>query len=213
MKKIEEIEQLLPKAWEYVNQARANKNQLIHLEHEQKEQREKLKHIQHEMTTTEDALSVINSLMEKVANRHIEELENIVTQVLHTVFFDREYTFFIRVSDRGANKQAEMFLREVRDGEIIETSLRDGVGGGIQAVIGFVIQVFYIQQLQAKKVLFLDESFSQLSSLYVEALLTFLSVLCDQEGFRILFITHDERFMANATQILAVDSGRFSVVR
>lgn len=207
-----ELKSLIPKALGYVQQAKANEDRILELRSEIERLSKEMEQYQNSITSLDKVLSVVQELISSLASSHMQDLEGLVTNVLRTVFFDRDYTFRIIVSEHGSHKQAEFFLQETVGGEVIQSSIRDGVGGGIQAVIGFVMQVFYIHQTGAEKVLFLDESFSQISIQYVDALISFLSVLCEQEDFKILFVTHDERFMSSAKQMIEVDRGNVRIV-
>ena len=98
-----------------------------------------------------------------MSSEHIERVVNLLTYALQTVFFDKEYSVELLMGDKRNAKTAEFYLVENRDKQVVRTEFEDGIGGGIQVVVGFVLQVFYIEYFGLSPIMFLDESFSQLS--------------------------------------------------
>lgn len=194
---ISEYELLQIEALQFIQDARTHRMKVAEKEEELEENRQALEIIKHDVFLLEEATIAVQELMDHLSKDHIEKLANMVTIALNTVFINKQYRFEIEVSEHGNNKQAELWLHERKDGQDVVCSVYD-IGGGVQALIGFVFQVFYIQYLDVHHILLLDESFSQLSQHYIDGLFNFLRVLTDNYGFKVLFISHDERFMPYA---------------
>lgn len=203
-----QFDQLSPKILDYIHKGKNNENLMIDLQSKMSQMAQKVGDLNQKVALHTKALSVLNTLIQTLSTQHINRVQALVTQALQTIFHDRDYRFEIAVSDRGNNsKQAEMFLIEVKDGQVIKSPLRDGVGGGIQSVVGFVLQIFYIEHLGASKVLFLDESLSQVSVQYIEGVAQFIKVLCEQKDFRVVLISHDQRLIPYADKTIRVEKG------
>lgn len=151
--------------------------------------------------------SVIQKLNEILTEQHIESVSELVTYALRTIFYDRDYTFKIEVSDRGNRKKAEMFLLENTKDGLIQTLIPSGNGGGVQTVIGFVLQVYYIEYFSARKIILMDEALSQISIQYLDHFMLFLRTLIEEKGFSFLLITHDERLIPYADYVFSMQKG------
>lgn len=77
------------------------------------------------------------------------------------------------------------------------TDLASSEGGGLLAVISFVFGVYLLVKLGKRRILFMDEHFTQISSSYLPRFIEFLQVLCKDLGADILLVTHDQRIDAS----------------
>lgn len=203
----DEFESISPLILNYVQQGKILENKVVEIESKVNESTNLLLSYKERHLLLSKAQSVIQNLAEQLADNHIQRVQELVSYALQTVFYDRSYSFKIEVSDRGSAKQADLFLVEDINGDTLQSPLRDSVGGGVLAIIGFTLQVFYIQYLGATRTLFLDESFSQLSSRYIEGLITFIKVLCEENHFKVILISHDPRIIDFADKTLHVSMG------
>ena len=88
--------------------------------------------------------------------------------------------------------------------------MRDScVAGGILVVVGFLIQVFYVANLDLAKILFLDEALSNISTQYLPNFFSFVKELSVQIGLTVVLITHDTRFLEYADRIYKVANGTY----
>lgn len=160
----------------------------------------------------EEAYVNLKTLIERYSMKHVHEIEQIVTMGLQTIFYDRELSFTIKVSDQRNSKYAEFFLTETKDGTKIETPLKsDRVAGGILVVCGFILQVYFIQYFNKANLIVADECFSQLSSSYINGLFTFIERLKKKMNLIIVLVTHDERFVDFADKVFVAESGKFRI--
>ena len=114
------------------------------------------------------------------------------------------------MGDKRNAKTAEFYLVSEVNGETIKSSFNDSIGGGIMAVVGFLLQVYYLGYLNRAPILFCDESFSQVSERYIDTLVDFINELAKQKDFIIVLITHDVRLMGKSKTMYKVNQGKIT---
>ena len=157
----------------------------------------------------EEGLNLLKNLIQTMATEHINEVADFINEGLKTIFYDKEYKIEIEIEDKRNLKQANLYLIERNGEDILKSSLKDSVGGGVLVTIGFLLQVFYIQYHGLSPIIFLDEAFTQLSDKYIIYLKMFIEDLAKRLGFIFVLITHDERLMHNAAKTYEVEGGRY----
>lgn len=157
----------------------------------------------------EEGLNLLKNLIQTMATEHINEVADFINEGLKTIFYDKEYTIEIEIEDKRNLKQANLYLIEKNGDDILKSSLKDSVGGGVLVTIGFLLQVFYIQYHGLSPIIFLDEAFTQLSDKYIIYLKMFIEDLAKRLGFIFVLITHDERLMHNAAKTYEVEGGKY----
>lgn len=85
-------------------------------------------------------------------------------------------------------------------------------GGGIQVVVSIILRSYFIMAFDQRRFLVLDESLTNLSEEYVEGLFAFLRLLNTELGFRVLFVSHDPRFLPYADRVYRVAEGNMTLV-
>lgn len=138
----------------------------------------------------------------------IEEMEAFVNFVLAYVFYDESYHIRLDISNRY-NKSITFYV--INDKEELEMPLRKGNGKGVKAVVSFVLLTYYLIRMKSKY-LFLDESFVNISSDYVERFFDYVKQLCCQHNMCVVLITHDTRFPEFADKIYQVKQGTVTSV-
>lgn len=160
-------------------------------------------------TLQEEGLNLLKNLIQTMATEHINEVADFINEGLKTIFYDKEYKIEIEIEDKRNLKQANLYLIERNGEDILKSSLKDSVGGGVLVTIGFLLQVFYIQYHGLSPIIFLDEAFTQLSDKYIIYLKMFIEDLAKRLGFIFVLITHDERLMHNAAKTYEVEGGKY----
>ena len=160
-------------------------------------------------TLQEEGLNLLKNLIQTMATEHINEVADFINEGLKTIFYDKEYKIEIEIEDKRNLKQANLYLIEKNGEDILKSSLKDSVGGGVLVTIGFLLQVFYIQYHGLSPIIFLDEAFTQLSDKHIIYLKMFIEDLAKSLGFIFVLITHDERLMHNAAKTYEVEGGRY----
>ena len=157
--------------------------------------------------TYEEAVDLMKKIVESMSTSQIEHLENLINSALETIFFDRNYSVEMNVTElRNTNNLQILLVEQNDEGEIIKTKLNDN-GYGVKSIIGFILQIYFILYHHEYPVLFLDEAFGTLSSQYVPYLKTLMDELAKKYGFIFVLITHDTRFMDIADKTYLVDKG------
>ena len=141
----------------------------------------------------------------------IGKLEKLINLALKEIFFDRSLQIKIELSNE--DKKEKSFSFEVIDlitGE--PEDIRDGTGAGVRSVISFIILSYYLIRFGSPYII-ADEAYSQISKDYVDGFFQFVHRLCDEEGLIFILISHDERFVYYADQIISVSEGRIKVMK
>ena len=161
--------------------------------------------------TYEEAVDLMKKIVESMSTGQIEHLQNLINSALETIFFDRQYSVDLVVTELRNTNNLQILLNEVQeDGTVIKTKLVDN-GYGVKSIIGFILQVYFIIYHKEYPVLFLDEAFGTLSSQYVPYLKVLMDELAKKYGFIFILITHDTRFMDVADKTYLVDKGKVTL--
>lgn len=153
------------------------------------------------------SIDVLKEIVDAMSQEHVQRIVELLTYGLQTIFFDKNYSVEVVVSDKRNTKTAEFQLVERTEDEVIRSPFNDGIGGGVLAIVGFILQVYYIGMLDLPPILFVDEGFSQVSSQYVNPLLQFINELADVKDFIFVLVTHDSRLMQCAVHTYEVNDG------
>ena len=150
----------------------------------------------------------IDDLIDKFSETSLKRLEELLTLGVSRIFQDRDYRVEIKVSEKRSSKCAELYLIDGGHAFMMRDSC---VAGGILVVVGFLIQVFYVANLDVSKTLFLDEALSNISTQYLDNFFSFVKELSEQIGLTVILITHDNRFLEYADRIYKVNNGVYSL--
>lgn len=149
-------------------------------------------------------LTRIGEDQQAAAQRQIEDL---VTRALQVVF-DKTLSFHVIQSVRANQPQVDFVIRSTLTASedtpaaaaqgapvIIDTPVMEARGGGMAVVVAFLLRlVVLLLTPGARRVLFLDESFSHVSAEYEPRLAEFLREVCDRAGVQIVMITHSTAY-------------------
>lgn len=150
----------------------------------------------------------IDNIVAKFSRKALDRLEQLLTFGLRKIFTDREFSISIITSDKRNNKCAELVLEE----NGYKYPLKDSsVAGGILVTVGFLIQCFYVSNLPIRKVVFLDEAFTQISTAYLENFMAFVAELTKQIELVVVLITHDKRFIPYGDRVYNVKDGVYTL--
>ena len=161
--------------------------------------------------TYEEAVDLMKKIVESMSTSQIEHLQKLINSALETIFFDRQYSVDLVVTELRNTNNLQILLSETNeDGTVVKTKLVDN-GYGVKSIIGFILQVYFIIYHKEYPVLFLDEAFGTLSSQYVPYLKVLMDELAKKYGFIFVLITHDTRFMDVADKTYLVDKGKVTL--
>lgn len=155
------------------------------------------KKLKDELDLLTQSLEIMKLCITKLSEGHINHLSTLVNSMLRQVFDDKDYEIEFQLGDTKSGKTLTIFLKEtLPSGEIITTDIHDN-GGGLQTIVGFILQIYFIIYFKQEHILFLDEQLSALSSEYIPNLISFMSVLVKEYNFTFISVIHDKRFIDN----------------
>lgn len=177
-----------------------------------KQTSKELEEISHHLEILAVAKQVVQEMIAMFSLEKIKKLETIVTKCLQTVFFDKDLSFKVEISESYNKKNVKFFIVErVVDKEYIFPLSTSSVAGGILVVTSFILQVYFIRYFKLPPMIFLDEAFSQVSDQYIPYLNQLLYGLKDAYGLIVVLITHDPRFSELAERTYDVNNGVYSL--
>lgn len=150
-------------------------------------------------------------LISLLTQKDLQPLETLLTRGLNTVFPKRNYELHLEISDRGKDKTAEFMLTEHKKNGTITTPARN-CGYGVQTVISLILQVYYILFAKARRVMAIDESFTQIFEENLVGAFELIHYLINELGFDFAGVTHDNRLFEYGDKIYHMDDGSLSEV-
>ncbi len=148
-----------------------------------------------EVTLYTKAAAVLTSLGEERQATTQATIEQLVTKGLRAIFHD-DLSFHLVPVVRGNRPEVDFIVRSHLDGQAVDTPVMDARGGGLAAIIGFLLRlVVLLLSAGRDTTLFLDETFAHLSADYEQRLAEFLKDLVDQTGVQVVMVTHSEAFL------------------
>lgn len=163
---------------------------------------------QQDLQTISTALSTMS---EQLQDSVQELVESIVSRGLQTIF---QEDMSIKLTNKMVGRRPETDITLV-SGDL-ETSILNARGGGVAAVAGFLLRVVMLMLAQnTRRVLFLDESFAQVSVEYEERLAQFISELCNNANLQVILVTHSTAYFDSADRAFNVSqkNGKTSVTQ
>ncbi len=146
---------------------------------------------------------LFNSLGEDRQNEAQEKIEGIVTSGLQMIF-DESLSFHISQSTKAKSAHVDFTVRTTLPGSVVETGVLDARGGGLSAVIGFLLRLVTMLLERGPRednILVLDETFAHVSAEYLEPLGQFLREIRDKTGVQIIMVTHQPEFAEYADNV------------
>lgn len=171
------------------------------------ESAEKLLKAKENLLVQEASIKILREIIDIMSKEFIDSLVDLLTYALQTIFDDKDYSVKILLKESRNSKQADIILVSKTDEGIIESPIPDNCGGGITAVVGLILQVFFIQYFKLNKILVIDEGLSQISKDYMVNTMMFLKMLAKERGFKFLMIAHDPRIIKYADFMYRMDMG------
>lgn len=154
-------------------------------------------------------LGVLTSVGEARQESAQRQVEGLVTRALQTVF-EENLSFHLVPSVRGNQATVDFMLRSSYDGIEVDTPVLDARGGGMAATVGFCLRlVVLLLTPNARRILFLDESFGMLSQEFEPRMAEFLRQVADKAGVQIVLITHSTAYsdLADTSYELSLGDG------
>lgn len=153
------------------------------------------------------AIDILKEIVDRMSQEHIERIVDLVSYALSVIFYDKDYALEVEMGDKRNAKTAEFVLVERQEDKVVRASFDDEIGGGVVAIVGVVLQVYYIGMLNLAPIIFVDEGFTQISSRYIDPFLKFIKELAEKKDFIIVLVSHDERLIPFADRLYEVSNG------
>lgn len=144
----------------------------------------------------ERAAAVLSSIGEERQQQAQRKVEELVTRGLQSVFGD-EYSFRIEQTSVGSRPEVNFLVRSTtEENKVIETDVMSSRGGGLAAVVGFLLRVviMLLSKKSQESVIFLDETFGMLSAEYEGRMAEFLKKISEETGIAIVLVTHSDAY-------------------
>ena len=203
----------------YFNQAITKKSTLEMLitQHEQtlrdkKQSEEYLKNLILKESQYELAVDLMKKIIEGMSQSQINHLEVLINSALETIFFDRKYFVELQVTELRNTNNLQILLNEVNDnGELIKTDIKSN-GFGVQSIIGFILQLYFILYYKQYPVMFMDEAMTQLSKQYLPYFKILINDLAEKYNFIFVLVTHDRDIMELSDRTYEVVKGEVRLI-
>lgn len=182
--------------------------QAKHLARQGLEVREREAELRAQLELHEQAVKVLTRIGEERQESAQRQVEDMVTRALQ-VIFGEELSFSLVQSVKNNQAHVEFVLRSQYGSETIDTPVMEARGGGMAAVVGFVLRlVVLLLTPDARPFLALDESFAHVSASYEPRVAEFLREVADKAGVQLLLITHSTAYsdLADAKYRLVLGS-------
>ena len=145
----------------------------------------------------EQVTLLLNSIAEEKQARAQNDIEELVSRGLQTIF-DESLSFHIIQSTRGKTSVVEFVVRTTLEDSVVDTPVLNARGGGVAAVIGFLLRVVVMLLrggTRQQNLLVLDETFAMVSAEYLAVLGEFLRSIVEETGIQIVLVTHQHEFI------------------
>lgn len=136
-----------------------------------------------------------------IYEQSVGELNTTMNAALSYVFYDRNFKLNIELSD----KRGKSLVFNAYNGDAL-SSLKAGMGMGINCAISAILHLYFLN-CKGKKVLMLDEAYSNISVDYVDQFYDFFYKMVHKLGFRVILITHDPRFLKYGDKTYTINCG------
>ena len=123
----------------------------------------KVEGLKNQIILQQDAVQKFKEMIDLLSKEQIYKIQELVTNALQAIFFDRDYSLDIVFGERGTERTVEFDLveKKVINGEEVElrTLFEDGIGGGVMVVVGFFLQAFFLIYFGLARVIFVTSLF------------------------------------------------------
>jgi DNA repair exonuclease SbcCD ATPase subunit len=170
---------------------------------------EQIRSLSDRVVVHERVTSLLNSIGEEKQFAAQEAIEQLVTRGLQTIFGE-DLSFHIVQDVKARRAEVSFVIRtHLENGRVVETDVMDARGGGMSAVVGFLLRLVVMllrDDPEKDNILVLDETFAHVSEEYLPALNEFLRKIVDKTGVQIIMVTHQPEFTELADKVYRLSS-------
>lgn len=180
------------------NEALANKRALLRVKKEELARKEStLTALQNEQLILEEVNTFFASVIKEKITETKYKLESLVNQGLEFVFTDNK--IFITIDSEFKNNKTIFTLSINKEG--VNKGRAEDYGGGVLAVVAFLLKIAAIIITGTKRLMIDDEGLTFLSERYQRPVSVFIKKICEQLDFNIVMITHQQQLAKEADNI------------
>jgi DNA repair ATPase RecN len=167
----------------------------------------------HQVELHEQVGALLTRVGEEAQETARAQVEGLVTRALQVVF-GPQLTFHVVPDEVGGQAVLRLTVRSDYGGAVTEMPVLDAHGGGLAAVVGFVLRlVVLLLTPGSRRLLVLDETFAHLSRDRVEAMASFLREVADKAHVQLFLVTHDPDLGAYADSRVMLALGADGMTR
>lgn len=155
-----------------------------------------------EESLCQDGRTAVDAARLLLGGDSLRRCESLATEAVRSIFgIDATVKY---------NAESDSFMLDYGGGRQCDLSVSQS--GGVVVALSFVFVVFQILRGGYRRVLFLDELFTQVSAEYYDGFITFVRRVCNEFSFDILLVSHDVRLQdAFCDHIIQLNAGVSSI--
>lgn len=165
---------------------------------------------QHHLQLLEQSHLIFKQLQDSLTHKQIEHIETLTNDALKSVFNDEQFNYSIKIETDISNQrpQAKFILTTTNLITTEEThTLLQANGGGINSLIGFILQVFYILNTNQEHLMFIDEGLTAISKDHLPKLKEFIKQISHKFNFTFILVVHDRDLLELADYTYLINDG------
>jgi hypothetical protein len=142
---------------------------------------------------------LFRALMDRLVLDHVRSVESIVSEGLHTIFYDQELNFEAEITQRYNKIAIDFFITQEAGKVPVRGHPLESFGGGPASIASLILRLLAMLRLKRWPVLLLDETLAAVSEGYVDQTGRFLQKLSESTGIPLLLVTHTQAFLEHAS--------------
>jgi ABC-type phosphate transport system ATPase subunit len=194
------------KALQLVSSYNTLNNELNDASSKKEEYKTNLKNKLEEQMNYEDAISYLKDIIQVLSRQHIDYIEKLLDSAVKTIFYDKSYSIKMEISEFRNNNVLDIYLIETTDEGEIKTNIKSN-GFGLQSIVGFILQIYFIIYNKLEPILFMDEALSAISTQYLPYVKELINTLAKKYNFTFILVAHDSRFIDIADYKYEIQNG------
>jgi DNA repair exonuclease SbcCD ATPase subunit len=161
--------------------------------------KEEVKNLKLDIEELTKTSTVLKYLLDTMVKDEINNMANLVTYGLKTVFKDQNLTFIPVITKKSEKIHIE--LKTGKNGGVCEFG---SFGGSVAVVESFLLRLLCILKKKYARLILLDETFAAIGEEYIGATSALISELSKKLGLDVLLVTHQKGFKENADHVFLV---------
>ena len=142
--------------------------------------------------------ALFRALLDKLVLGQVKAIENVVTEGLHNIFYDKQISLQTEISQKYHKMSIDFLFKQISGTTTIVGKPLGSFGGGPSSIASFVLRLMMLLRFKRWPLMFLDETLSAVSDEYIEQTGTFLRQLTKSTGIDVLLVTHKHAFLEHS---------------